>query len=97
MQEGLCLLPSNLQITLYFFESYGLSLTNAAVVGSTFGLMNLFARGFGAWLSDWTYKLWGMLGRKICLVIMICLEGMLLVIFSQQKDLSLAYEAIMKA
>mmetsp|Transcript_10920 Transcript_10920/g.17634 ORF Transcript_10920/g.17634 Transcript_10920/m.17634 type:complete len:548 (+) Transcript_10920:312-1955(+) len=75
---------------LYFFERYGLNLTTAGIVASTFGLMNLFARSWGGFVSDWAYGRYGMDGRKVTHVILTCLEGLSLVVFSQQTDFGAA-------
>ena len=44
-------------------EQFGLDLTIAGVVGSLFGLMNLFARAIGGGASDALGKRFGMRGR----------------------------------
>mmetsp|Transcript_3100 Transcript_3100/g.6058 ORF Transcript_3100/g.6058 Transcript_3100/m.6058 type:complete len:563 (+) Transcript_3100:127-1815(+) len=74
----------NNTVALYFFDRFGLNLTTAGIVASTFGLMNLFARSWGGWTSDYCYAKWGMQGRKVCHVVLTCLEGITLVIFALQ-------------
>mmetsp|Transcript_20650 Transcript_20650/g.30900 ORF Transcript_20650/g.30900 Transcript_20650/m.30900 type:complete len:541 (+) Transcript_20650:72-1694(+) len=69
---------------LYFHDRFGLSLTTAGIVASTFGLMNLFARAWGGMASDYAYKNWSMKGRKYLHVIVVVLEGMSLIVFALQ-------------
>jgi nitrate/nitrite transporter NarK len=50
-------------ITAYFVDEFGLGLTIAGVLGSVFGLMNLFSRASGGFASDLAAKTFGMRGR----------------------------------
>lgn len=56
-------LTMNNVVTPYFYDQFGLPLNIAGLVGSFFGLMNLFARAMGGWLSDLGGKYMGMRGR----------------------------------
>jgi MFS transporter, NNP family, nitrate/nitrite transporter len=50
-------------ISQYMFDQFHLSLTVAGVLGSVFGMLNLFSRPSGGLLSDWVALRWGMRGR----------------------------------
>eukprot|EP00951_Prasinocladus_malaysianus_P020017 scaffold163060_cov35-Prasinocladus_malaysianus.AAC.1 len=50
-------------VTPYFYDQFGLPLNIAGLLGSLFGLMNLFARSVGGLLSDFFGKKFGMRGR----------------------------------
>mmetsp|Transcript_12325 Transcript_12325/g.31045 ORF Transcript_12325/g.31045 Transcript_12325/m.31045 type:complete len:544 (+) Transcript_12325:87-1718(+) len=56
-------LTMNNIITPYFYDQFGLPLNLAGLIGSMFGMMNLFARALGGWLSDLSAKKYGMRGR----------------------------------
>ena len=63
---GLCFgveLTMNNKVVLYFSRYYALTPQVAGVLGSCFGLMNLFARSWGGALSDGLNKRYGMRGR----------------------------------
>ena len=68
---------------LYFFDKYGLNLATAGLVASLFGLMNIFARSMGGWISDRLNKDGGLKGRVRFLFICLFLEGIALMAFSQ--------------
>jgi NNP family nitrate/nitrite transporter-like MFS transporter len=50
-------------ISNYIFDQFGVSLAVAGMLGSVFGLMNLFTRALGGIVSDLCAKRWGMRGR----------------------------------
>ena len=50
-------------IVSYLYDQFDLSLTTAGVLGSIFGLMNLFSRASGGALSDFAAQYFGMRGR----------------------------------
>ncbi|KAL2935318.1 High affinity nitrate transporter 2.5 [Bienertia sinuspersici] len=50
-------------IAYYFFDRFNLNIYLAGVVGSTFGMVNLFSRSAGGWFSDSMAKKFGMPGR----------------------------------
>ena len=59
---GMCFgveLTMNNKVVMYFFNYYGLSPQIAGLLGSCFGLMNLFARSWGGLLSDAMAKRFG--------------------------------------
>jgi NNP family nitrate/nitrite transporter-like MFS transporter len=53
----------NNKVVPYFYRYYGVTPQLAGVLGSCFGLMNLFARSWGGLLSDALNKRYGMRGR----------------------------------
>ncbi|KAI8469948.1 MAG: high affinity nitrate transporter [Monoraphidium minutum] len=50
-------------ISQYMFDQFHLPLSVAGMLGSVFGMMNLFSRPSGGMLSDLCAKRWGMRGR----------------------------------
>ncbi|CAG8443358.1 15403_t:CDS:2 [Funneliformis mosseae] len=52
-------------IGYFFYEHFNLSLKMASLIGSLFGLMNLFSRATGGFLSDYFYKRSGIRGRLL--------------------------------
>ncbi|CAI2173241.1 2549_t:CDS:2 [Funneliformis geosporum] len=68
-------------IGYFFYEHFALSLKNAGLIGSLFGLMNLFSRATGGFLSDYFYQKAGIRGRLLVHFIMIFLNGIFLIIF----------------
>lgn len=68
---------------LHFFDKYGLNLQTAGLVASLFGLMNIFARSMGGWLSDRLNKDGGLKGRVRFLFFCLLFEGIALIAFSQ--------------
>ena len=75
---------------LYFHDSFGLGLAAAGMIAGLFGSMNIFARTLGGIVGDkWGLK-WGLKGRVRFLGIILFLEGIALMIFSQQTALPIA-------
>jgi len=75
---------------LYFHDYFGLGLAAAGIVAGLFGLMNIFARTLGGILGDkWGLK-WGLRGRVWFLGGILFLEGLALMLFSQQSVLPIA-------
>jgi len=68
-------------IGYFFSEHFGLSQSKAGMVGAVFGLMNLFSRATGGFLSDYAYNKIGIRGRLLTHFIIIFLNGIFLVIF----------------
>ncbi len=75
---------------LYFFDYFGLNLVTAGLVAAAFGLMNIFARTLGGIFGDNFASIWGLRGRAIWLFIVLFLEGLALMLFSQMNVLWLA-------
>lgn len=86
---------------LYFYEQFNkegciatydgecriLSQSTAGLMASLFGIMNLFARALGGITSDKVNAIYGVKGRIGIQFILLLLEALLLVIFSQTKSL----------
>jgi hypothetical protein len=75
---GLCFgveLTMNNKVVPYFSRYYAVNPQLAGVLGSCFGLMNLFARSWGGLLSDAMNKKYGMRGRLWGMWIVQTLEG----------------------
>merc|ERR1711998_171428 len=86
---GMCFgveLTMNNVVTGYFFDQFDLPLTTAGLLGSLFGMMNLFARSVGGFLSDMSAKKYGMRGRLWCLWICQTVEGGLCILMGFAKD-----------
>ena len=74
--------------TIYFEDEFGVPSAAAAAISSIFGIMNLFARGLGGFLSDYGYAYKGMKGRLICQLMTYILEGLMLIVFAASTTLS---------
>jgi NNP family nitrate/nitrite transporter-like MFS transporter len=75
---------------LYFHDYFDLGLAAAGLVASLFGLMNIFARTLGGVVGDkWGAK-YGLKGRVWFLGGILFLEGLALMLFSQQAALPMA-------
>ena len=77
-QYGFCFgveLTMNNVVTPYFYDQFGMPLTIAGLLGSMFGLMNLFARALGGATSDYLGKKMGMRGRLWNHYVWQCMEG----------------------
>jgi len=71
-------------IGMFFFTSFGLNQTISGLIGSIFGLMNIFSRASGGLIADLTSKLFGhsLEGRLLAHFGIHLLEGITLLIFS---------------
>merc|ERR1739844_648898 len=74
----------------YFKEEFELSTESAAAIASIFGWMNLFARGLGGFTSDKFNAKMGMRGRLIWQTVCLLIEGVMVLIFAQTKNLAVA-------
>jgi len=68
-------------IGLFFHEHFGLSQTISGMIGAIFGLMNLFSRATGGFLSDYAFSKMGIRGRLLVHFIIIFLNGIFLIAF----------------
>jgi NNP family nitrate/nitrite transporter-like MFS transporter len=68
---------------LYFEDSFQVTLKLAGFLASLIGMMNIFARALGGIAGDWAGSRWGLSGRSRLLGLTICLEGLLMVLFSR--------------
>jgi len=83
-------LTVNNTMTMYFKSNFDVSLLTASTIASCFGLMNLFARAMGGMLSDKANQIIGMRGRLLVHMGVLLFEGIMLIIFSQMKELTAA-------
>ncbi|WP_339925682.1 NarK family nitrate/nitrite MFS transporter [uncultured Cyclobacterium sp.] len=75
---------------IYYHDLFDLDLKKAGLIAGLFGLMNLFARSLGGFFGDKAGIKWGLRGRVAFLGIVLLVEGIALVIFSQMTILPLA-------
>jgi NNP family nitrate/nitrite transporter-like MFS transporter len=80
---------------LYFHDRFELSVGAAGLVAGLFGLMNIFARTTGGILGDKAGIAWGLRGRVVFLGIVLFLEGIALLVFSQMSALFVAIAAML--
>ena len=73
---------------LYFKDEFGQSTVSAAGIASIFGLMNLFARGFGGFWSDKFQTSHGVKGRLFWQMLTLTLEGLAVGIFGFADSLA---------
>lgn len=93
IQYGCCFgveLTMNNASATYFVNTFGLSTESAAAVASIFGWMNLFARGLGGFASDKFNSKMGMRGRLIWQTVTLLIEGVMVLVFANTKNLGLA-------
>ena len=83
-------LTINNMAALYFHDYFGLGLATAGLVAGLFGLMNVFARTLGGMVGDRWGLRWGLRGRVWFLAGILFLEGLALMLFSQQSILPMA-------
>lgn len=75
---------------IYFFDKFALDLKTAGMIAGLYGLMNLFARTLGGIGSDFYARSHGLKGRIHFLFVVLLLEGLMLLLFSQMDILPLA-------
>ncbi len=79
---------------IYYMDYFDLGLTTAGLVAGLFGLMNIFARTLGGFISDRFVRTGGLRGRVRWLFIALFVEGVALLLFSQMRVLALAIPAM---
>ncbi len=79
---------------IYYMDHFDLGLKTAGLVAGLFGLMNIFARTTGGFISDKFVKKGGLKGRVRWLFIALLVEGVALLFFSQMRVLALAIPAM---
>ena len=79
---------------LYYFDRFDLDLKTAGLIAGLFGLMNLFARTTGGMLGDKFGIKFGLKGRVMFLGVVLLIEGVALMVFSQMATLFLAVGAM---
>ncbi|SMF36352.1 MFS transporter, NNP family, nitrate/nitrite transporter [Tistlia consotensis] len=80
---------------IYFFDRFSLGLETAGLIAGLFGLMNIFARSLGGFLSDHCAARSGLRGRVAFLFLALFVEGLGLILFSQMTTLVLAVGAML--
>jgi NNP family nitrate/nitrite transporter-like MFS transporter len=80
-------LTMNNFLALYFTDYFSQSLTVAGTLAGSFGLMNLFARPMGGWISDTFAVNYGLRGRVLWLCGAMFVEGLLMMAFAQMDTL----------
>lgn len=83
-------LTMNNAAALYFKEEFGQTTESAAAIASIFGWMNLFARGVGGYSSDKLNAKMGMRGRLLFQALCLAVEGAMVLIFANTKNLGLS-------
>merc|ERR1712045_81293 len=83
-------LTMNNAAALYFRKEFDQTTESAAAIASIFGWMNLFARGFGGFLSDKFNARMGMKGRLLIHTICLAAEGGMVLIFANSNSLVFA-------
>lgn len=79
---------------LYYHDRFELSIAMAGMIAGLFGLMNLFARTLGGLLGDRAGIRFGLRGRVAFLGVVLLLEGVALIVFSEMSTLFLAVGAM---
>jgi len=75
---------------LYFTDQFALGLKAAGMIVGAFGLLAIFARSLGGWVSDRVSLRRGIPGRLTFLGAALLAEGVLLILFSRSGSLPLA-------
>ena len=75
---------------IYYMDYFDLGLKTAGLVAGLFGLMNIFARTLGGFISDRFVRKGGLRGRVRWLFIALLVEGVALLLFSRMTVLALA-------
>ena len=73
--------------TLHLSTRFDLTIADAAAYASLFGLMNIFSRGFGGYVSDRVHKSYSLYGRLIIHMIFMLTEGLLIFYFIHCDEL----------
>lgn len=73
---------------LYFTDHFGLGLQAAGLAAASYGMMNLFARTLGGYISDRISVNWGLLGRSRWLFLLLVAEGIMLLGFSHASSIA---------
>ena len=79
----------------YYVDHFSLSLKSAGLAAGSFGLLALFARAFGGWLSDKVARYGTLNTRATLLFVMMIGEGAGLLWFSHANDVTIAVVAML--
>jgi NNP family nitrate/nitrite transporter-like MFS transporter len=80
---------------VYYVDHFGLSLKQAGMAAGSFGLLALFARALGGWLSDKAAARGSLNSRVNLLFVLMLGEGLGLLWFSQTSSVALAIGAML--
>ncbi|MCG5262147.1 MFS transporter [Cupriavidus gilardii] len=80
---------------MYFVDRFELSLKAAGLAAASFGLLALFARALGGWVSDKVARTHGLSARTTLLFVLMLGEGLGLLWFSQSTSVALAVIAML--
>ncbi|SCB23936.1 MFS transporter [Cupriavidus alkaliphilus] len=80
---------------MYYVDRFGLSLKAAGMAAASFGLLALFARALGGWLSDKAARRRGLDARATLLFALILGEGLGLLWFAQAGNVAMAVVAML--
>ncbi|MEB0138508.1 MULTISPECIES: MFS transporter [unclassified Undibacterium] len=80
---------------IYYVEHFGLSLKTAGLAAASFGLLALFARALGGYLSDRVAARSGLNARAVLLFVMMLGEGLGLLWFAHADSVTLAIIAML--
>ncbi|NSX03002.1 MFS transporter [Cupriavidus gilardii] len=80
---------------MYFVDRFELSLKAAGLAAASFGLLALFARALGGWVSDKVARTHGLSARTMLLFVLMLGEGLGLLWFSQSTSVALAVIAML--
>ncbi|MDY7546542.1 MFS transporter [Glaciimonas sp. CA11.2] len=80
---------------IYYVDHFGLSLKSAGMAAASFGLLALFARALGGWLSDKVALRGNLNTRATLLFVMMIGEGLGLLWFSHANSVTLAICAML--
>lgn len=75
---------------IYYLDNFEVSLKTAGLLAGSFGIMALFARSLGGYISDRLARHYGLLGRVRLLFVALLAEGLLLMLFAHMDSLPLA-------
>lgn len=80
---------------LYYADEFGLGLGAAGIAAGSLGLLHIFARTLGGYISDRVGGRSGLNGRVSWLFIALLVEGIALMVFSRMSVLTLAIPAML--
>ena len=80
---------------LYYHDRFGLTVGVAGLIAGLYGSMNIFSRALGGILGDKVGIKFGLKGRVYFLGLVLLLEGVALIIFSQMAVLFIAVAAML--
>jgi len=79
---------------LYYHDHFGLSPQAAGLAAGSLGMLHLFARTLGGYISDRLGGRWGLNARVRWLFVALLLEGLGLMVFSKMSTVALAIPAM---